>query len=157
MNANAREKADLPLPSSPDVRLLAIATAVPEHEIDQRVAQASARACFGPRMRDFERLSRVFASTAVERRYSVRPLAWFEVEHGWSDRTAAYAEGACALFERVVRAALATAHLDASQIDAVVTVSSTGILTPSIEARMLPGLGFRPDATRVPVFGLGCA
>jgi alkylresorcinol/alkylpyrone synthase len=39
----------------------------------------------------------------------------------------------------------------------VVTVSSTGIATPSIEARALGALGFRPDVQRVPVFGLGCA
>jgi alkylresorcinol/alkylpyrone synthase len=42
-------------------------------------------------------------------------------------------------------------------VDTVVTVSSTGIATPSIEARALGALGFRRDVQRVPVFGLGCA
>jgi alkylresorcinol/alkylpyrone synthase len=36
-------------------------------------------------------------------------------------------------------------------------VSSTGIATPSLEARAMDRMGFRPDAARVPVFGLGCA
>ncbi len=37
------------------------------------------------------------------------------------------------------------------------TVSSTGIATPSLEARAHRSLGLRPDLRRVPVFGLGCA
>ena len=36
-------------------------------------------------------------------------------------------------------------------------ISSTGIATPSLEARVAGRLGFRPDVERVPVFGLGCA
>jgi alkylresorcinol/alkylpyrone synthase len=36
-------------------------------------------------------------------------------------------------------------------------VSSTGIATPSLEARAAQTMGFRGDIQRVPVFGLGCA
>jgi alkylresorcinol/alkylpyrone synthase len=43
------------------------------------------------------------------------------------------------------------------QIDGVVTVSTTGIATPSLEARAAHRLGLRDDVRRVPVFGLGCA
>jgi len=108
-------------------------------------------------MRDYERLARVFETTGIERRYSVRPVPWFSEEHGWPDRTEAYVAGASALFEEVSRKALDAAGLPASAIDAVVTVSSTGVTTPSLEARILPGMGFRPDVERTPVFGLGCA
>jgi alkylresorcinol/alkylpyrone synthase len=38
-----------------------------------------------------------------------------------------------------------------------VMISSTGIATPTIEARVMSELGFRDDVNRVPVFGLGCA
>lgn len=138
-------------------RLLAIATAVPDFAIDQRVAEASSRAFFGERMPNYERVAGVFASTGIDRRYSVRPVAWFAEPHGWPDRTAAYVEGASDLFERVARRALTAAGLNASAIDAVVTVSSTGVATPSLEARVLPKMGFRPDVERTPVFGLGCA
>ena len=85
------------------------------------------------------------------------PLAWFGESHDWPDRTAAYIDGASTLFGDVVRKALAAAKLDAEQIDAVITVSSTGVATPSLEARVLPALGFRSDVRRIPIFGLGCA
>ena len=39
----------------------------------------------------------------------------------------------------------------------MVTVCSTGIATPTLEARLASKMGFRPDVARVPVFGLGCA
>jgi alkylresorcinol/alkylpyrone synthase len=55
--------------------------------------------------------------------------------------------------ERVI----ACASIAARDIDVVVTVSSTGIATPSLEARVGHRLGLRPDVKRVPVFGLGCA
>ena len=142
---------------APPVHLITVATAVPEHVIDQAAAADLARGFFASRMADYDRLSRVFASTGVEKRHTTVPPSWFHQAQGWADRTSAYVNGASALFERVTRAALAAAALDASQIDAVVFVSSTGISTPSIDARMLPALGFRSDVMRVPVFGLGCA
>jgi alkylresorcinol/alkylpyrone synthase len=43
------------------------------------------------------------------------------------------------------------------EIDGVVTVSTTGIATPSLDARCADRVGFRPGIRRVPVFGLGCA
>jgi len=42
------------------------------------------------------------------------------------------------------------------EIDTVVTICSSGIATPSLEARAMENLGFRTDVRRVPVFGLGC-
>ncbi len=147
------------IPSSPGApaQLLSLATAVPDNIIEQAQASKMARAFFGHRMAGYDALSRVFAGTGIERRYSVSPLTWFEEPHEWPDRTAAYIEGASNLFEEVVRKALDAASLDAREIDAVVTVSSTGIATPSLEARVLPRLGFRSDVRRLPIFGLGCA
>lgn len=76
---------------------------------------------------------------------------------GWPERTAVYLESACDLFVAVTAKALEEAGLLASDIDTVVTVSSTGIATPSLEARVAGRVGFRSDIERVPVFGLGCA
>ncbi len=116
-----------------------------------------AREFFAHRMLQYDALSRVFASTGIDRRYSVAPLTWFAEPHEWPDRTESYLAGAGKLFADVVRKALDAAGLDAHQIDAVITVSSTGIATPSLEARVLPALGFRSDVRRIPIFGLGCA
>jgi alkylresorcinol/alkylpyrone synthase len=138
-------------------RLLSLATAVPPYLIDQDRAAAYARMIFGDRMSGYEAFSRVFATTGIERRYSVEPFEWFLSAHDWPQRTASYVDGASALYAEVVRKALDGAGMLPAEVDAVVTVSSTGISTPSLEARVLPALGFRADVRRIPIFGLGCA
>jgi len=144
-------------PERREPRILALATAVPNNVLEQERACDFARVMFGDRITGFGRLSRVFASTGIERRYIVEPYEWYERAHNWPERTESYIAGGCKLFQEVVRKALASADLDARDVDTVITISSTGVATPGIEARMLPRLGFRQDVRRIPVFGLGCA
>jgi alkylresorcinol/alkylpyrone synthase len=139
------------------VKLLAVSTAVPDHEITQREAARVAHESFSARFDDFERLVTVFESSGILRRHLVRPLDWYLKPLGWSERNAAYLDGATALFVDAAKKALAAAGLTGDAVDTVVTISSTGIATPALDARAAETLGFRSDIERVPVFGLGCA
>ena len=138
-------------------RIAGLATAVPPHVLSQDDVVAHASSTFGHRRREFERLRPVFENTGIARRYSVRPFEWFHADQDWESRTHAYLEGAVQLFIEAAQKAMEAAGLLPEEIDTVVTVSSTGIATPSLEARAHRSLGFRPDVRRVPVFGLGCA
>jgi alkylresorcinol/alkylpyrone synthase len=139
------------------VKLVSIATAVPPHVIEQRDVAVAAKAAFAGRFGGFARLAQVFETAGIHRRYAVRPIEWYLEPLGWPERNAAYLDGACALFADAAGKALTAAGLAAAEVDTIVTVSSTGIATPSLEARVAGQLGFRPDVERVPVFGLGCA
>lgn len=139
------------------VAIKGIGTALPPHCIPQADARAAAQKMFGSRFEGFERLAGVFASAGIERRYSVLPIERFFAPFDWSQRNEAYLAGAGALFIAATRAALADASLHADEIDIVITISSTGIATPSLEAMVGEALGLRSDIMRVPVFGLGCA
>ncbi len=143
----------MPLP----VRIVSLATAVPPHEITQEEAAAAVRRGFASRFDGFERLVRVFETSGVRRRYAVRPADWYLGALGWPERSAAFVDGAGALFVAAATKALAAADLPASAVDTVVTISSTGIATPSLEAHVAGRMGFRADVERIPVFGLGCA
>jgi alkylresorcinol/alkylpyrone synthase len=138
-------------------QLMAVATASPSFELRTEDVIAEATGIFAGRHQDFERLMPVFANTGIRRRQSVKPYGWFRQQQGWPERTAAYIEGANDLFRKAATAALAQAGLDAGEIDTIVTVSSTGVATPSIEARVMHDLGFHRHVSRIPVFGLGCA
>lgn len=137
--------------------MLSVATANPPVDLPQAEVAAAARALFAERYPEFARLSRVFESSGIDRRQSVRPIPWFAETHDWPERTAVYLEGADLLFAEAAERALADAGLTAAEVDQIVTVSSTGVATPSLEARAMRRLGFRTDVQRVPVFGLGCA
>ncbi|MAN57954.1 MAG: type III polyketide synthase [Paracoccus sp.] len=139
------------------VRLLAIASAVPPHLLPQHKVIDAARAILGPRFAQFERLIPAFRNGGIEERRSVVPLDWFTTPRGWRDRTEAYLSGASDLFRQAAGRALEMAGLTAPEVDVIVTISSTGIATPTLEAQVAREMGFRADAIRVPVFGLGCA
>ncbi|MCT7377062.1 type III polyketide synthase [Chelativorans salis] len=138
-------------------KLLSLATAVPPYVLPQDEVAEKACGVFAHRLPEFERLAQVFETAGIERRYGVRPIGWYLQQRGWPERTAAYTDGAVDLFVEAAGAALTSAGLKGEDIDVVVTVSSTGISTPSLEARVAETIRFRPDLKRVPVFGLGCA
>lgn len=138
-------------------QLCSIGTAVPEYVATQDEIAERTRRVFGLRMPEFERLAPVFENAGIETRYAVRPGEWYEQDRSWRDRTEVYLSQATALFVAAARVALERSNLSGPQIDCVVTVSSTGIATPSLDARAAAELGLRADVARVPVFGLGCA
>lgn len=143
--------------SAPPIALLSLATAVPPNILRQDEAKGLARRLFGSRTSHFERLAPVFDNAGIAKRHIVRPVEWYEGDHGWKARNAVYLEAAEALYMEAARKALDRAGVRADEVDGLVTVSTTGIATPSLEARVAGRMGFRKDAERVPIFGLGCA
>ncbi len=137
--------------------LVSLATSVPPHQFHQKQILEAATAVMADRYPEFETLSSLFANTGIRHRYGVKPIEWYLERRGWPERTQAFLEGAEALFVDAARKALSRAELSAGDIDTIVTVCSTGIATPTLEARVARQLGFRSDVSRVPVFGLGCA
>jgi alkylresorcinol/alkylpyrone synthase len=105
----------------------------------------------------FDRLAGVFDNALIDQRQTVAPINWYREPHGWAERNALYVEATEAMFIDAATKAIDRAGLQPNDIDGVVFVSTTGISTPSIDARVAPRLGFRPDLRRVPIFGLGCA
>jgi len=139
------------------VSLLSLATAVPPHALSQADAKALAGRLFGRTAAGFDRLAPVFDNAGIATRHLVMPIEWYEEDHGWHDRNAVYLAAAEALYVEAAENALRKAGVRAADVDVLVTVSTTGIATPSLEARVAGRMGFRPDAERVPLFGLGCA
>jgi alkylresorcinol/alkylpyrone synthase len=139
------------------VALLSVATASPPHVLTQNEAANVANDLMADGFPGFERMLPVFSTAGILTRQLVRPADWYRTPRGWPERTQVYLESAVELFVEAASRALAEAGIAGDQVDTVVTISSTGIATPSLEARAMAGLGLREDVARVPVFGLGCA
>ena len=140
-----------------DPRLMALATAVPSHALRQADVRERARLVFSSAGLDIERLLPVFDNAGIETRYSCVPLDWYRRRVGWRERNALYQEHALDLVAEAAERCLAEAGIRPSELDAVVTVSTTGIATPSLDAQLMERLSFRRDLQRLPIFGLGCA
>ena len=137
-------------------KLLSLATATPPHVLVQTDAAALAAEVFRGQVFRTPDLLSIFENTGIKTRKGVRPLEWYSQPHGWPERNLVYLEGAQELYVEVAQQALTRAGMTAADIGQLVTVSSSGISTPSLEARVAGRMGFRPEARRTPVFGLGC-
>lgn len=140
-----------------NVSVLAIATATPEHVVEQDMVARLAPRVFPELFERYPVMLDIFANSGIERRRTVRPLKWYLEPRDWSDRSRVFHEDGLALFEKVAAAAIERAGLAPDAIDCVVTICSSGVATPSLEARAMKRLGLRSGIRRAPVFGLGCA
>ena len=138
-------------------RLVSLATADAPNVMTQSDVIEVARSLFSDRFPGFDRMAPVFDTAGIRSRQSAMPLDWYLKPRTWPERTEAYLDVAVGMFADAAQAALDEAQLRGADVDVIVTVSSTGIATPSLDARAMARMGFRPDAARVPVFGLGCA
>jgi alkylresorcinol/alkylpyrone synthase len=135
-----------------EVEIASLATAVPEHVTGQEEVAERAHRIYP----QFARLDALYANTGIERRYSVEPKQWYLQTHTWEERTQCYQRHAIELLEKVSVQAVAEAGLELSDIDTIVTNTITGIAIPTLEARLVNRLPFRPDVQRLPIFGFGC-
>jgi alkylresorcinol/alkylpyrone synthase len=95
-------------------------------------------------------------TTGVDHRNLALPLWRYPKLSGFTEANTAYIEVAVEIGERAVLSALAAADIAPDEVDVILTVSSTGVAVPTIDARLAPQIGLRPDVKRVPLFGLGC-
>jgi Predicted naringenin-chalcone synthase len=138
-------------------RLVDVVSAPPEHVVPQAVAAEFARRTFGPLMRNIERLMPVFDNAGIETRRTCQPPEWYQVDHTLAEVSAAYIDAASTLCARAGRQLLERRGLAPDAIDRVIYVNTTGLATPSIDARLINLLGLRRDVRRTPIWGLGCA
>ena len=137
-------------------RVVAVAPALPPHRYDQRtLTDAFAEVVLAPGA-DRRVLDRLHEATAVGHRHLALPVEAYAGLEGFGAANDAFIEVGTDLGEQAVRTALAAAGLVASDVDIVMTTSVTGVAAPSLDARLVPRLGLRPDVRRVPIFGLGC-
>lgn len=125
--------------------------------IPQREVRAAALRHFEGRLPGARRLISVFDHAGIERRSFCVPLEWFETARGFAEKNAHFIEAATELSARAVAELLAAHEVGPRRIDHVLFVTSTGLATPTIDARLANLLGLSPSIRRYPLWGLGCA
>jgi alkylresorcinol/alkylpyrone synthase len=131
-------------------RIAGTAVALTPHRYSQEEVVRELTSIIEPAFARFARTS------GVEHRSLALPLERYPKLGGFTEANAAYLDVATELGEQAVRSALEAAKLEPQDVDAIVTVSSTGVAVPTIDARISSRLGLRQDVKRIPLFGLGC-
>ncbi|MHB1096560.1 MAG: type III polyketide synthase [Gemmatimonadaceae bacterium] len=137
-------------------RIAATATALPPHYASQDEILAALRDYWGAAHFNVDRLEDLHRNTQVMGRHLALPLADYPALDTFAKRNDAWIRVGTDLAEQAAAEALRTASLVPADIDHLFFVSTTGIATPGIDARLVNRLGFRPNVRRTPIFGLGC-
>ncbi|HXV65040.1 MAG TPA: 3-oxoacyl-[acyl-carrier-protein] synthase III C-terminal domain-containing protein [Vicinamibacteria bacterium] len=138
------------------MRILDATWALPEHYYSQDDLSAALKKHWADKLFNPERLEQLHRNVLVSGRHLALRLDEYE---GLSFKGAndAYLRCAVDLGARALEDVLERSDLTPSEIDHLFFVSTTGIATPSIDARLVNRLALRPNVKRSPLFGLGCA
>lgn len=138
-------------------RIIAVAHALPPHTVAQQTVKEFARRVFAAAGEELERLLTVFDNACIDSRQFMMPLEWYLAPHSPLERTAVYQQQGIGLLEKAALHCLSRAGCSPGQVDHLIFVSSTGLATPTLDAHLINRLGMKPDTSRTPVWGLGCA
>lgn len=138
------------------MRILSVGTALPPHAYSQEELIAALTAYWAAQHHNPARVQQLHEAVQVGGRHLALPLHEYPALTGFGDSNDAWIRVGLDVGEQALRRALDAAGLRPDQLDALFTVSVTGIATPSLDARLINRMGLRPDLVRVPIFGLGC-
>jgi alkylresorcinol/alkylpyrone synthase len=136
--------------------IAAIGTAVPSHRYAQDEVAARCRGLFQDALTPARRES-LFANAGVGHRRFVEPMDYYLPAPPFSRRNGDYLRHALPLAEAAIAEALARGGASHADVSHLVSVTTTGLLTPSLEARLAARLPFPRRIKRTPLFGAGCA
>ena len=138
-------------------KIAAVGRALPPYKLTQNDIREFARVQFARAESGWERLLDVFTNAQIAERYFSVPADWFRAPHTFIEKTEQYVRSCDALGVAAANDCLNQLQLAANQVDYIIFVSTTGIATPSIDARLINLLKMRSNIRRTPIWGLGCA
>ncbi|MBY6035641.1 type III polyketide synthase [Fictibacillus nanhaiensis] len=140
--------------------IAAVETVNPPHKLSQDETMQFAKNLFQDAFSDIERLLKVFQNGEISSRYFVMPIEWFKEKRSFEEKNDLYIDFATNLGADCIQKCIGPpkdSFIPYEEIDAIFFISSSGISTPSIEARIMNMLPFSPHTKRIPIWGLGCA
>ncbi|CUA80273.1 type III polyketide synthase [Anoxybacillus suryakundensis] len=127
------------------------------YRVSQKEVMNAIKCMFQHRYEHIDRLLCIFEHDHIQSRAFVQPLDWYMTEHSFAEKNALYIEHAVRYGKEVIERCLQSANIHFEDIEAIFYISTTGIATPSIEARIMNELPFSIHTKRIPIWGLGCA
>ncbi|TCP23816.1 15-methylpalmitoyl-4-hydroxy-2-pyrone synthase [Scopulibacillus darangshiensis] len=142
--------------------ILSIGTANPPHSLNQEQTRQFARDFFKDNFHDIDRLLTVFDNGQIDRRFFSAPLEWFQQERTLREKNDQYIKTSIDIGIKAIEKCLTSddfleSSVSPSDVDGLIYISTTGMSTPSIEAKIMNRMPFHSHTKRIPVWGLGCA
>lgn len=137
-------------------QIAAVASSLPARYYTQKEIFDEIAKFWGPEVESPAALERFHQRVGVDGRYFALPLEEYVKLERWGQANAAWLKAAVDLGEEAIQKALDKAGLTKDQIGALLTVTVTGVVSPSLDAHLCNRMGLPADVRRTPIFGLGC-
>jgi alkylresorcinol/alkylpyrone synthase len=141
------------------MRIASVATAYPPYRYPQSVITESIKGFRKNKSiesNESRLMDRLHSNCGVEFRHLMFPIDSLGRFSGFGESNDAWIEGAIKLGQQAITTALERAGLRTADISAIFFCSTTGLATPSIDARLTNLMNFPTNIKRTPIFGLGC-
>jgi alkylresorcinol/alkylpyrone synthase len=138
------------------MRIAAVGSALPPHFYDQDELIEAFKEHWGRRHFNMDRLEQLHRNVLVGGRHLALPMDQYDDLTTWGKANDAWIRVAKDVGGCAVTRALGKAGLGVDDVDCLITVTVTGVATPSLDARLMNRLGLPARVKRVPIFGLGC-
>jgi alkylresorcinol/alkylpyrone synthase len=138
------------------MKIASVASALPPFRFSQQQVFAALARHWEGKLDNPQLLARFHQRVGVDMRHFVLPLEAYDDLTRWGDANRIWLEKAEELGEQAITTALARAGMNRQQIKALLTVSVTGIASPSLDAHLTNRMQLPADIRRTPIFGLGC-
>jgi alkylresorcinol/alkylpyrone synthase len=138
------------------VNIVATANSFPSNYYTQDELIQTLRKFWSNGRTNLGRLERIHRNTTIQGRHLALPIEAYDNLYGFGDSNKAWTETALKLGEETLLSLLDKSDISAADISLIVFTTITGISVPSIDARLMNRLPFRPGTKRMPLFGLGC-
>jgi alkylresorcinol/alkylpyrone synthase len=138
------------------MKIAGVASAFPSHSYQQKQITDALVEHWGDKLEAPELLRRIHCNAGVDVRYLAFSLEQYARFNTWGESNRSWLTVGEELGEKAIDSVLERTGFSRSDIDALYTVSVTGIASPSLDARLANTMRLRSDLKRTPIFGLGC-
>ncbi|HJS74033.1 MAG TPA: type III polyketide synthase, partial [Vicinamibacteria bacterium] len=138
------------------MKIAGVGRAFPRHYYPQAVLSEALKKHWAKRHFNLDRLDQLHQNVLVDGRHLALTLDEYETLDSFTAANDAFIRVAIEVGARAVENVLEASRLGTQDVSHLIYVSTTGIATPSVDARIVNRIGLRSDIKRTPLFGLGC-
>jgi alkylresorcinol/alkylpyrone synthase len=126
-------------------------------KVSQQEVKDLAQKTFSVNFPQTNRLIFAFDNTEIKTRNFCKPLSYYASTTTFEQRNNDYIDIAVDYSIQAIEDCIKKAGINKEDITDILFVSTTGLATPSIDARIINKMRLNPHINRMPLWGLGCA
>lgn len=134
-----------------------VAKSTPSTNVKQEDVREFAKAVFRNSNLDVDKYLPVFENSKIKTRPVLKDISWYGETKTFKEKNELFVIHARDLAFNSAKLAIEQANLLPKEIDIIILVTSSGFVTPTLDAPLIDLLGLSTDVKRIPIIGLGCA